>query len=130
MNVSQGHALLDASAPMSIRRQCELLHIDRGRFYYTPKGESGLNLELMDLIDRKYQCTPFYGVPRMTDYLRRLGYEVNHKRIRRLYKVMDIRAIGPNPYTSKADLGAYKYPYLLKGLVIERPNQVWAADIT
>ena len=130
MDRAKRYEWISISEALSIRRQCELLCLDRGGFYYTPKGESELNLKLMELIDHKYQCTPFYGVPRMTDYLRDMGYQVNHKRIRRLYKVMDIRAIGPNPYTSKATPKAYTYPYLLLGLTIERPNQVWAADIT
>lgn len=85
----------------------------------------------MKLIDRQYQRTPFYGVPRMTDYLNDLGIRtVNRKRVARLYKIMDIRALGPNPFTSKSDPIAYKYPYLLRDLEIDQVNQVWAADIT
>ena len=130
MNKAQRFELLDASHRLSIRRQSNLLNIPRGRFYYRPKGESQFNLYLMKLIDRKYQLTPFYGVPRMTDYLQSLGYNVNHKRIRRLYKIMDIKALGPNPYTSRSVPTAYKHPYLLRDLTIEYPNQVWVADIT
>lgn len=85
----------------------------------------------MKLIDQKYQLTPFYGVPRMLDYINGLGLRpVNHKRIERLYKLMDIRAIGPNPFTSKSDPKAYKYPYLLRNLKVTEINQVWVADIT
>jgi putative transposase len=85
----------------------------------------------MKLIDLQYQRTPFYGVPRMTDYINSTtGFKVNKKRISRLYKTMDIRALGPNPYTSKSDPAKYKYPYLLRDLDICEPNQVWAADIT
>lgn len=85
----------------------------------------------MKLIDQQYLRTPFYGVPRMTDFINNAyGYKINPKRIRRLYKIMDIRAIGPNPYTSKSDKTKYKYPYLLRDLDIKHPNQVWAGDIT
>ena len=127
---SARYELLDAGAVLSIRRQADLLNIPRGKFYYKPKAESPFNQRLMNLIDRQYQRTPFYGVPRMTDYLCELGMKVNHKRVRRLYKVMDIRALGPNPYTSKAKPADYKYPYLLRDLNICYANQVWAADIT
>ncbi len=130
MDKAKRYELLDSSVDLSIRRQSKLLNIPRGKFYYKPKAESQLNLHLMDLIDRQYQRTPFYGVPRMTDYLQELGYGINHKRVRRLYKIMDIKALGPNPYTSKSDPVAYKYPYLLRDLVISYPNQVWVADIT
>jgi len=130
MGKSQRYKLLDSSFQLSIRGQSKLLNIPRGKYYYKPRSESPLNLYLMNLIDRQYQRTPFYGVPRMTDYLRDLGHGINHKRVRRLYKLMDIRALGPNPYTSKADPAAYKYPYLLRDLKIIYPNQVWAADIT
>ena len=122
--------MLDTSLALSIRRQSELLNIPRGKYYYKPRSENPLNLHLMDLIDRQYQRTPFYGVPRMTDYLIGLGYPINHKRVRRLYKIMDIRALGPNPYTSKSDPTAYKYPYLLRNLEILYPNHVWVTDIT
>lgn len=89
-----------------------------------------MNLYLMKLIDKQYQRTPFYGVPRITDYLRGIGQKVNHKRVERLYKIMDIRALGPNPYTSKSSPKAYKYLYLLRDLEVTSANQVWAADIT
>jgi len=86
----------------------------------------------MKLIDKQYTQTPFYGVPRMLDHLRDMGYKVNHKRIRRLYRLMDLHAIGPRPNTSRPHKGEGHtiYPYLLRGLKIVRPNQVWAMDIT
>lgn len=86
----------------------------------------------MKLIDKQYTETPFYGVPRMVDYLRELGHKVNPKRIRRLYRLMDLHAIGPRPNTSKPHKGEGHtiYPYLLRELNIERSNQVWAMDIT
>ena len=84
---------------------------------------NAFNLYLTKLIDRKYQLTPFYGVPRMTDYLNGLGIgPINHKRVENLYKIMDIRAIGPNPNTSKSDARKYKYPYLLRDLPINHTN--------
>ena len=123
--VERGHAQL------STRQQCALLGIHRSSLYYKPKGESALNLELMRIIDRQFTATPFYGVPRMVDFINTYSaYRVNSKRVERLYKLMDIRAIGPSPNTSKADKNAYKYPYLLRDLPITQPNQVWAADIT
>jgi putative transposase len=114
-------------------RQCELLSIHRSGLYYAPKPESELNLELMRLIDEQHMKYPFLGVPRMTAWLRKdLGKMVNHKRIARLYRVMGIQAIGPKPNTSKRRMapGHKVYPYLLRHLKIERPNQVWAMDIT
>jgi putative transposase len=92
---------------------------------------SALNLYLTKLIDQQYQRTPFYGVPRMTEYLNGLGLQpINHKRVERLYRIMDIRALGPIPNTSKSSPKAYKHPYLLRKLTVEYPNQVWVADIT
>lgn len=86
----------------------------------------------MELIDKQYTKTPFFGVPRMVQYLRELGHKVNPKRIRRLYREMDLHAIGPRPNTSKPHKGEGHiiYPYLLRELKIERPNQVWGMDIT
>ena len=122
---------MDNAHPLSIRRQASLLKISRGKSYYKPKGESSLNTYLMKLMDQQYQRTPFYGVPRMTDYLNGLGLQpINQKRVYRLYKTMDIRAIGPNPYTSKANPAHKKFPYLLRDLKVIEPNQVWVADIT
>lgn len=85
----------------------------------------------MKLIDQQYQRTPFFGVPRMTDYLNDMGLRpVNQKRVRRLYKLMDISAIGPNPYTSKSNPAHPKFPYLLLNLQVVEPLQVFVADIT
>jgi len=123
--------MIEKNSKISHRKQCELLSIHRSELYYKPKGESGMNLHLMKIIDRQYTATPFYGVPRMTHFINQAyGYKVNEKRIGRLYKLMDIRAIGPNPNTSKPGKTTYKFPYLLRGLPITRANQVWAADIT
>jgi putative transposase len=123
--------MVEKDNQLSQRKQCELLSIHRNYLYYQPKEETAMNLYLMQIIDRQYTVTPFYGVPRMTNFINKYSiYHVNKKRVERLYKLMDIRAIGPNPYTSKAEKGSYKYPYLLRGLKIEKSNQVWAADIT
>lgn len=115
---------------VSIRRQCELVGLNRSSFYYQPAGESEENLLLMRLIDRQYTKTPFYGWPRMTAYLRREGYEVNPKRVRRLMALMGLEAIYPKRKTSVPAPGHKRYPYLLRGLRIERPCQVWSSDIT
>ena len=116
---------------VSIRRQCELLGITRSVLYYTRRGPGGCDLAVMRLIDEQYTRTPFYGVERMTAWLRRTGIVVGHNRVRRLMRLMGLEAIYPKPRLSRpGDDGQRKYPYLLGGLKIERPNQVWAADIT
>jgi len=123
--------MIENNNQLSQRKQCELLSIHRSQLYYKPKEGTGMNLHLMKIIDCQYTATPFYGVPRMTRFINEhYDYRVNKKRIERLYKLMDIMAIGPNPYTSKSTKGSYKYPYLLRELKIGKPNQVWAADIT
>ena len=119
-----------AHSQLSIRQQCELVGLNRSTYYYTPAGESELNLHLMRLIDKQYTKTPFYGWPRMTAHLRRQGYAINHKRVRRLMRTMGLQAIYPKPRTSLAARGHKVYPYLLRKRRITRPNQVWSADIT
>ena len=115
---------------ISIRRQCELVGLNRTSYYYKPASESPLNLELMRCIDEEYLKRPFYGWPRMTVRLRQLGYEVNHKRIQRLMQLMGLQAIHPKRRTTIAASGHRIYPYLLRGVKIVRPNQVWSTDIT
>ena len=115
---------------LSIRRQCELVGLNRSTLYYEPAPESALNLALMRLIDEQYLKTPFYGWPRMLAYLQRLGYTVNHKRVRRLLQKMGLQALYPKPRTSVSSAEHKKYPYLLRGLDITHVNQVWSADIT
>jgi putative transposase len=115
---------------ISVRRQCELLGLNRATLYYQAARESVYNLHLMRLIDEQYLRTPFYGWPRMTAHLRRQGYAVNPKRVRRLMQQMGLQALYPKPKTSVAAKGDKIYPYLLRGLAIVRPNQVWSADIT
>ena len=115
---------------MSIARQCELLGLSRASFYYTPVGESPQNLLYMRLLDEQYTKTPWCGVPKLTDWLRRQGYVVNPKRVARLMRKMGLVAIYPKPKTSRMGKPSKVYPYLLKGLSITRPNHVWATDIT
>ena len=122
---------IDKTHSLSVSRQCELLNVTRSSFYYSPLEDGSYNEELMKQIDKQYMDNPFYGVPWMTNHLRGLGYKVNPKRIRQLYHIMDLYAIGPRPNTGKAhkDEGHAIYSYLLRGLTIDRPNQVWAMDI-
>jgi putative transposase len=113
-----------------LRRQCELLGLNRSSLYSEAAGESAENLELMRRIDAQYTQTPFYGWPRMTAFLRRAGYAVNHKRVQRLMQKMGLQAIYPKPKTSMAAKEYPVYPYLLRGLTLTQPQQVWSADIT
>ncbi|MEP0456292.1 MULTISPECIES: IS3 family transposase [Alphaproteobacteria] len=115
---------------LSVGKQCALLSISRSSFYYEPKGESEMNLDLMRVIDKQFLETPFYGVRQMTWHLRNDGHVVNEKRIRRLMRLMGLMPIYQKPNTSKAAKGHKIYPYLLRGLRVDRPNQVWCADIT
>ena len=115
---------------LSIVRQCEMVKISRSSFYYQPKGESEANLELMQRIDEQFLDTPWYGSRQMARHLRRGGYSVCRKRVRRLMRQMGLVAIYQAPRTSRPHPGHRIYPYLLRGLCIDRPNQVWCADIT
>jgi putative transposase len=115
---------------LSIVRQCRLLDISRSGLYYQPVGISQEDLTLMEMIDRQYLVTPFYGARKIAAWLKSQGHRVNRKRVRRLMRVMGIKAIYRRPKTSKPAPGHKIYPYLLRGMKITRPNQVWAADIT
>lgn len=103
----------------SLRRQCERLGINRSSLYYPPVAESEENLRLMRLLDEPYTRTPYYGVLRMTAWLRHLGHEVNPKRVRRLLRRMGLAAVYPKPATSKPNPEQAGYPYLLRGLTID-----------
>ena len=111
-------------AGLSIRRQCELLGLSRSTLYYRGAAETETNLCLMRLIDEQFLETPFYGVRQMTWHLRNDGHLVNEKRIRRLMRLMGLMPIYQKPNTSKAAKGHKTYPYLLRGLRVDRPNQV------
>lgn len=115
---------------MSIRRQCELLGIARSSYYYQAVDPDAYELELMQLLDRKYTERPFFGIRRMTDWLHEQGHCVNHKRVRRLLRQMGIEAIYPKPPTSTPHPEHRVYPYLLRGVEIDRVNHVWSTDIT
>lgn len=131
MSTNERRHLVSSDLKLSIVQQCKVLEIHRSGIYFKPKQESVLNLRLMRLIDEKFMDCPFYGVPRMTTWLREdMGYVINHKRIARLYQKMGIQTIFPKKQLSKRNKAHPIYPYLLKDLKIERPNQVWEMDIT
>ena len=113
-----------------MRRQCELLGVNRAGLYYQPLGESEENLQLIRLLDEQYTRTPFYGSRKMTEWLWTKGFEVNRKRISRLMEVIGIAAVYPKPRLSKPGEGHKIYPYLLRGVEVSRVNQVWSTDIT
>ncbi len=132
MSVERRREVVDHRNPsLSIVRQCRLLDINRSGLYYQPKGISEEDLALMKLIDRQYLVTPFYGARKIAAWLKGQNHPiVNRKRVRRLMRLMGLRAIYRRPKTSKPAPGHKIYPYLLGGMKITRPNQVWAADIT
>jgi putative transposase len=117
-------------ATLSVRRQCELLGLNRSSLYYEPAAETAENLALMRRIDAQYTEWPFFGSRRMTAWLVQQGEEVNRKRVQRLMRRMGLEAIYPKPKLSMAGRGHRIYPYLLRQVAIERPDQVWSADIT
>jgi len=128
--VSERRDLVDNQYDLSVRKQCEILSIHKSSLYYTPKGEKPENLEIMRIMDEHYLKHPTAGVIRMQDLLFALGFVVNHKRVRRLLRLMGLMAIYPKKNLSKLGLKKYIHPYLLKGLNIDRPNKAWAIDIT
>jgi putative transposase len=117
-------------ATLSIRRQCQLIGLNRASYYLEPAQESAFNLHLMRLIDEQYLRTPFYGYPRMTAALQRQGWSVNRKRVARLMQKMGLQALFPKRNLSQAESGHQIYPYLLRGVSITHTNQVWSTDIT
>lgn len=122
--IEPGHAHL------SLQRQCELVGLPRSSWYYQPVPEDPEDLRIMRLLDEQYTRTPFYGVQKMRKFLDDMEECVNEKRIRRLMRRMGLEAIYPKKNLSKAFWKHKKYPYLLRGLAITRPNQVWGTDIT
>jgi putative transposase len=115
---------------LSVRRQCDLLGLARSTCYYRPAEESGENLRLMRMMDEEHLRRPCYGTRSMTTYLRRAGKTVNRKRVQRLMRLMGIEAIYPRPRTTLRNTEHRVFPYLLRGVEIVRPNQVWSTDIT
>ncbi len=128
--MNQRRELVDNQHILSTRRQCDILSVHRSGLYYKPQGEKQENLEIMRIMDEHYLKHPTAGVIRMQDLLFSLSIVANHKRVRRLLRLMGLMAIYPKRNLSKLGLSKYIRPYLLKGLKIERPNQVWAIDIT
>jgi len=115
---------------ISVRRQCGLLGLNRSTAYYQAGPERTENRSLREAIDRQYTETPYYGVPRMTAHLRREGLRVNPKRVRRLMRTMGLAAIYPKRRLSVSNPAHRVYPYLLRGVRVSRPDEVWASDIT
>ena len=115
---------------LSVRSQCDLLSVPRGRVYYKPATEKPENVELMNIMDRHLINHPTEGVVSMVYMLRMLGYQVGPKRIRRLFRIMGYQAIYRRKNLTRAGMREYIRPYLLRGLEISRPNQVWVTDIT
>ena len=131
MSRERRREMVDRRHPgLSTVRQCALLSISRSSLYYRPRGHSQKDLALMEQIDQQYLATPFYGSRRMKVWLGRQGHWVNRKRVRRLMRTMGLQAIYRRPRTSQPGPGHKVYPYLLGGMDITRPDQVWAADIT
>ena len=131
MSRDQRKQMIDRAHPqVSLSRQCALLDISRASLYYRPVPTSAEDLELMALMDRQYLKTPFYGSRRMKVWLLQQGHLVSRHRVRRLLRLMGLEAIYRRPRTSQPAPGHRVYPYLLKGLEINRVNQVWATDIT
>jgi putative transposase len=131
MSVERRRQMIEPGHPkLSVVRQCDLVSISRSGFYYQPTGETPLNLMLMRLIDGQFLETLWYGSRQMARHLRREGYSVGRKRIRRLLARMGLEPIYQRPRTTVPHPAHQVYPYLLREMGIERPNQVWCSDIT
>ena len=128
MNELKGY--ISDNEPLSVRKQCKLIEISRSTVYYEPVGESDENLQVMRLMDEHFLDHPTHGVLQMQDFLFALSFTVNHKRVRRLLRKMGIMALYPKRNLSKMGHAKYIRPYLLRGLKINRPNQVREIDIT
>jgi putative transposase len=115
---------------LPISQQCRLLALSRSSVYRKPAEVSPEDLTIMALIDRHYLVRPYYGSRRMAAWLATQGHAVNRKRVRRLMRLLGLAAIYQRPNTSKPSVAHKIYPYLLRGLTIERVNQVWCADVT
>jgi putative transposase len=122
--------LIEPGGGLSTRRQCALLGLTRSSWYYEPVPETAENLRLMRLIDEQYTAHPETGSRKMTVWLVEHGEAVNRKRVQRLMRTMGLEAIYPKPRLSQAGKGHRIYPYLLRGVTVERPDQVWSTDIT
>ena len=131
MSRERRREIVDRQHPkLAMVRQCALMGISRSSLYYRPRGTSPEDLAIMKLIDQQYLTTPFYGSRRMVAWLQRQDHQVSRKRVQRLMRTMGLQAIYRRPRTSLPAPGHKVYPYLLGGMDITRPNQVWASDIT
>jgi putative transposase len=131
MSVDRRRQLIDPDHPnLSIVRQCELVSVSRSTFYREPTSETALNLTLMRLVDEQFLETPWYGSRQMMRYLRRQGHSVGRERVRRLMAKMGLAAIYQRPRTTVPHPAHRIYPYLLREMTIDQPNQVWCTDIT
>lgn len=131
MSRAEKRAMITPGHPtLSVAQQCALVGLSRSGFYYRSVNDNASDLALMELIDRQFLEPPWYGSRRLTAVLRRAGHTVNRKRVRRLMGVMGLQVIWQKPNTSKPHPAHKVYPYLLRDLKIDRPNQVWATDIT
>ena len=115
---------------LSVLRQCELLGLNRSSYYYKPKGLGAEDYGIMKKMDEIFTDHPYYGTRRMMHVLAKEGYYIGRKRVRHYYQLLGIEAIYPKMNLSRRNQAHKVYPYLLKGLEVERPNQVWSADIT
>jgi putative transposase len=131
MSLDRRRQMIEPEHPqLSVVRQCELVSISRSGFYHRLAGETPLNLELMRLIDAQFLETPWYGARQMARHLRREGYAIGRQRIWRLMAKMGLAPIYQRPRTTVPNPEHQIFPYLLRDLAIDRPNQVWCADIT
>jgi putative transposase len=131
MNRADKRAMIDPfHQQLSVVQHCGLLGLGRSSFYYQPRNDPAADLALMAVIDRQFLETPYYGSRKMVAVLRRAGHVVNRKRVRRLMRQMGLHVIWQKPKTSQPNPEHKVYPYLLRDLMIDRPNQVWATDIT
>lgn len=132
LSAQQQRVLIDSDHPqLSVRRQCELLGLNRSTLYYEPAPETAENLALMKLIDKQYTDCPFYGSRKMTRWLQEvMKLEVNRKCVQRLMRLMGLEAIYPKPKLSAPGQGHKVFPYLLRNVKIDRVDHVWSTDIT
>ena len=128
--MSGRRSFVNPDGELSVRRQCEILALNRSGLYYERVGPGAEELELMRRIDELHLEFPFFGSRRMSRELRSKGMVVNRKRVQRLMRIMGLEALAPKPNTSKPSPEHPVFPYLLRNLSIHRPNQVWATDIT
>ena len=127
--MSERKAMIKARQRVSMSRTCQLLAVSQSSLYTRGRGVSTANIEQMRAIDELYLKWPFDGSPHRCEELRQRGYSVNRKRVQRLMRQMGLRAVYPKPRTNQPAQGHKIYPSRLKGLTIDRPNQVWASDI-